>query len=147
VTQFEAPRTYLRYPVQYSDVFRGTLRAYLVLSLAAAVGYLAVATLWYPVSRLAVGLLVVPGVAGYVFGVSAYLTGLSPNELLFDTALFAIFGAVLAALAVPLLVAALVVSTAPLAAVAGAVTLSVVAGAVGWWLTRQAGPRWEKHLK
>lgn len=38
VTQFESPRTYLRYPVDYADVFRGTLRAYLTLSLSAAVG-------------------------------------------------------------------------------------------------------------
>jgi hypothetical protein len=147
VTQFEAPRSYLRYPVGYAAVFAGSLRAYLLLSLATAAGYLAVATVWYPLMQLAVGLLVVPGVAAYVFGVSAYLTGLSPNELLFDTALFAVFGAVLAALAVPLLVAALVVSAAPVAAVGGAVALSGGAGGVGWWLTGRAGPKWETQLR
>jgi len=147
VTQFDSPRSYLRYPVAYADVFTGTLRAYLVLSLSAATVYLAVATLWYPLAAVAVGLLVVPGVAVYVFGVAAYLTGLSPNELLFDTALFAVFGAALAALAVPLLVAALVVSVAPLGAVGGAVGLAGLAGAVGWWLTGRAGPRWEGRLR
>ena len=147
VTQFDSPRSYLRYPVAYADVFAGTLRAYLVLSLSAAAAYLAVATLWYPAAALAVGALVVPGVAVYVFGVAAYLTGLSPNELLFDTALFTVFGAALAALAVPLLVVALVVSLAPLAAVGGAVALATVAGAVGWWLTGRAGPRWEARLR
>ncbi|MDS0281684.1 hypothetical protein [Haloarcula onubensis] len=147
VTQFDSPRSYLRYPVAYADVFAGTLRAYLVLSLSAAAAYLAAATLWYPVRALAVGLLVVPGVAVYVFGVAAYLTGLAPNELLFDTALFAAFGAALAALAVPLLVAALVVSVAPLAAVAAAVGLATLAGGVGWWLTGRAGPRWAEKLQ
>jgi len=147
VTQFEGQRTYLRYPVGYDAVFAGGLRAYLVLSLSTAVGYLAVATLWYPATRLVVGLLVVPGVAVYVFGVSAYVTGLSPNELLFDTVLFALFGGALAALAVPLLVAALVVSAAPVAAVGGAVALSALAGTVGLWLCRHAGPRWEKRLR
>ena len=147
VTQFDSPRAYLRYPVAYADVFTGTLWAYLVLSLSAAAVYLTVATLWYPVPALAVGALVVPGVAVYVFGVAAYLTGLSPNELLFDTALFAVFGAALAALAVPLLVAALVVSVAPTAAVGAAVGLSLVAGAAGWQLTRRAGPRWEGRLR
>lgn len=146
-TQFDSPRAYLRYPVAYADVFAGTLRAYLVLSLSAAAAYLAVATLWYPAAALAVGALVVPGVAVYVFGVAAYLTGLSPNELLFDTALFALFGAALAALAVPLLVAALVVSVAPVAAVGGAIGLSALAGVVGWWLTGRAGPRWEGRLR
>lgn len=147
VTQFDAPRSYLRYPVSYADVFAGRLRAYLVLSLSAAVAYLAVATLWFPALELAVGLLVAPGVAVYVFGVAAFLTGLSPNELLFDTALFALFGGALAAVAVPLLVAALVVSAAPLASVVGAVGLSAVAGGVGWWLARRAGPRWERRLR
>ena len=147
VTQFDSPRAYLRYPVTYADVFAGTLRAYLVLSLSAAAGYLAVATLWYPAPALAVGALVVPGVAVYVFGVAAYLTGLSPNQLLFDTALFAVFGAALAALAVPLLVASLVVSVAPTAAVGGSVALATAAGAVGWWLTGRAGPRWEVRLR
>ncbi|WP_241692884.1 hypothetical protein [Haloarcula limicola] len=147
VTQFDAPREYLRFPVRYERVFSGTLRAYLLLSLSAAAAYLAVAALWYPLAQLAVGLLVAPGVAGYVFGVSAYLTGLAPNELLFDTALFACFGAALAALAVPLLVAALVVSIAPSFAVVGAVALSVIAGVVGRWLTGRAGPRWERRFR
>ncbi|MDS0258407.1 hypothetical protein NDI56_03165 [Haloarcula sp. S1CR25-12] len=147
VTQFDAPRSYLRYPVRYADVFAGTVRASLVLSLSTTVGYLAVAAVWYPIAELAVGVAVVPGVAAYVFGVSAYLTGLSPNELLFDTALFAVFGAALAALAVPLLVAALVVSVAPLLAVGGAVALSTVAGVAGWWLNRRAGPRWEERFR
>ena len=146
VTQFEAPRSYLRYPVSYGAVFAGAMRAYLVLSLATAVGYLAVATVWYPVGEVAVGLLVVPGVAGYVFGVSAYLTGLAPNELLFDTASFAGFGAALAVVAVPLLVAALVVSAGPTVAVGGAVALSALAGGVGRWLTARAGPKWERRL-
>ncbi|MBX0347250.1 hypothetical protein EGH26_03405 [Halomicroarcula pellucida] len=147
VTQFDSPREYLRFPVTYATVFAGTMRAYLVLSLVAGIGYLAVAALWFPVGRLAVGALVLPGVAVYVFGVSAYLTGLAPNELLFDTALFAVFGAALAALAVPLLVAALVVSVAPQPVVGGAVTLSIGAGVVGWLLARRAGPRWERRLR
>ncbi|WP_254280339.1 hypothetical protein [Haloarcula marina] len=147
VTQFDAPREFLRFPVSYRAVFRGTLRAYLVLSLATAAGYLAVAALWYPVDRLLVGLLVVPGVVVYVFGVAAYLTGLSPNELLFDTALFAVFGAALAAVALPLLVAALVVSVSPTAVVVASVVLASAAGVVGWRLARRAGPRWERRFR
>ncbi|WP_276271623.1 hypothetical protein [Haloarcula litorea] len=146
VTQFEGQREYLRFPVGYDAVFRGALRAHLALSVPTALAYLAVAALWYPPADLAVGALVAPGVASYVFGVSAYLTGLAPNELLFDTALFAAFGAALAALAVPLLVAALVVAVAPTLAVGGAVALSAVAGAAGWWLARRAGPRWQRRL-
>lgn len=147
VTQFAEPRAYLRYPVEYRSVFVGVLRAYLALSLVTAGGYLAVATVWYPAPRLAVGLLVAPGVATYVCGVSAYLTGLTPNELLFDTALFAVFGAALGGVAVPLLVAALVVPVAPSAVVVAAVGLSAVAGGIGWWLTSRAGPRWEQRFR
>ncbi|MFC6973738.1 hypothetical protein ACFQL1_02075 [Halomicroarcula sp. GCM10025709] len=147
VTQFDEPREYLRFPVAYGRVFRSLRRAYLALSLSTGVAYLAAASVWFPVERLAVGVLVLPGVAVYVFGVTAFVTGLSPNELLFDTPLFLAFGAALAALAIPLLVAALAVTVAPTWVPVGSVALATVAGAVGLWLTRRAGPRWDRRLR
>jgi len=83
----------------------------------------------------------------YVFGVTASVTGLSANELLFDTALFALYGAALAAVAVPLLVAALAYGTAPAAASAVAVGLSALAAGVGVLLARHAGGRWHARLR
>jgi len=147
VTQFDDPREYLRYPVGYADVFAGTLRAYLLLSVGAALVYLAVATIWYPLSVAALGALVQPPVALYVFGVTAYLTGLSPNDLLFDTPRFAVFGAALALLSTPLVVAALVVSTDPIAARGVAIAVAVLGALAGAILTRRAGPRWEATLR
>ncbi|WP_324758396.1 hypothetical protein [Haloarcula montana] len=147
VTQFDDPREYLRFPVTYGRVFRSLRLAYLVLSLAAGVAYLALAALWFPTPQLAVGVLVLPGVAVYVFGVTAFVTGLSPNELLFDTPLFLAFGAALGALAVPLLVAALAVTAAPTLLTVGSVALATVAGVIGAWLTRRAGPRWDRRLR
>jgi hypothetical protein len=147
VTQFDDPREYLRFPVAYGQVFRSLRRAYLALSLSTGVAYLAVAAIWFPVGRLAVGVLVLPGVAVYVFGVTAFVTGLSPNELLFDTPLFLAFGAALATLAIPLLVAALAVPVAPRLIPAGSVVLSTGAGLLGAWLTRRAGPRWDRRLR
>jgi hypothetical protein len=90
---------------------------------------------------------VFPLISLYVFGVTAYLTGLSANELLFDTALFAVYGVGLAAIAVPLLVAALAYGTAPLVSTGVAVGLSVVAAGVGALLARRCGPRWHDRLR
>lgn len=147
VTQFDDPREYLRYPVSYGEVFGGTLRAYLLLSVGAALVYLAVATVWYPLSVVALGLLVQPPVALYVFGVTASLTGLTPNDLLFDTPRFAVFGGALALLATPLVVAALAVSLDPLVARGVAVAIALAGALVGAVLTRRAGPKWEAAMR
>ncbi|MFB6165447.1 MAG: hypothetical protein ABEJ31_09845 [Haloarculaceae archaeon] len=142
VTQFDAPAEYRRYPISLSAVFAGKRRAYLLLSIPAGFAYLALATLWFPVAELAVGVVVLPLVAVYVFGVTAFVTGLSPTELLFDTPLFLAFGAALAVVAVPLLVAALVYPEAPLPTTVGALAVSILAAAVGVVLADRAGPRW-----
>ncbi|SDJ51037.1 hypothetical protein SAMN05216226_104154 [Halovenus aranensis] len=147
VTQFDEPREYLRYPVGMDAVFRGKRRAFLALSLPTGVAYLTLAAVWYPVVDLLVGLVVFPLVSVYVFGVTAYLTGLSANELLFDTALFALYGAALAVVATPLLVAALAHGSAPVPSLAVAVALSVVAAAVGAVLSRRVGVRWHSRLR
>ena len=147
LTQFDDPREYLRYPIGMAAVFRGKLRAHLALAVPTGSGYLALAVFWYPPVDLLVGVVVFPLVAVYVAGLTAVLTGLSATELLFDTAAFAVFGAGLAVLAVPLLVAALAASTAPLVVGVVAVWIAVVFGVVGVVLARRAGPRWERRLR
>lgn len=146
VTQFDEPREYLRYPVSYAAVFAGKRRAYLLLSGGAGLSYLAIASLWYPLTELAVGALLLPLVALYVFGVAAYLTGLAPNELLFDTALFALFGGSLAVVTIPLIVAALAHPQYPVAAVTVATAVAGIGGLVGVGLSWRAGPRWDGRL-
>lgn len=147
VTQFDDPREYLRYPAGMDAVFAAKFRAHLLLGVPAGLAYLAVAVLWYPVADLLLGIVVFPLVAVYVFGVTAYLTGLSANELLFDTVRFAVFGVALALLAVPLLVAGLSVETAPLLARGSAVAIATAAALVGMGLLKRAGPRWEARLR
>ncbi len=147
VTQFDDPREYLRYPAGMPGVFGAKFRAHLVLAVPVGLAYLALAVVWYPVGDLLVGVVVFPLVAVYVYGLTAFLTGLSPNELLFDTVLFAGFGAGLAILAVPLLVAALAAGTAPVAADAAAVAVAAVFAVVGVVLARRAGPRWDRRLR
>ncbi len=147
VTQFDDPREYLRYPAGVDAVFRAKFRAHLALALPTGLAYLVLATIWYPPAELAAGVVVFPLVTIYVAGLTAYLTGLSPNELLFDTLLFAVFGAGLAVLAVPLLVASLAAGTAPVIAHAVAVGIATVFAAVGAVLAYRAGPRWQRRLR
>jgi hypothetical protein len=147
VTQFDDPREYLRYPAGMDAVFAAKFRAHLLLAVPAGLVYLVLAVVWYPVGDLLIGLVVFPLVTVYVYGVTAFLTGLSPNELLFDTGRFAVFGMALSLLAVPLLVAALAVDTAPVVAVGGSVAVAAVAAVLGTVLARRAGPRWQATLR
>lgn len=147
VTQFDDPREYLRYPTGMTTVFEAKFRAHLVLAVPTGLGYLVLAAVWYPIGDLLVGVVVFPLVSVYVFGLTAYLTGLSANELLFDTPLFAVFGAGMALLAVPLLVASLARGTAPALAIGGAIALSALSALLGYGLVRRAGPRWNEKLR
>lgn len=147
VTSLDDPREYLRYPVGGSAVLAGKRRAYLLLTLPTGLAYLALATVWYRPTALALGVVVFPPVAVYVYGLTASLTGLSPNDLLFDTPLFAVFGAGLAVVAVPLLVCALAAGRYPVGAPALGVAVALLAGVVGVGLTRRSGPRMDARLR
>nr|WP_303651936.1 hypothetical protein [Halovenus rubra] len=147
VTQSDDPREYLRYPTEIGAVFRGKRRAFFALSLPMGVVYLAVAGLWYPVSELLIGLVIFPLVSVYVYGVTAYLTGFSASELLFETSLFAAYGVALAMVGTPLLVTSLSYSTAPTTSTVTAIALSVGAAVVGVLLSRRVGSRWQRKLR
>ncbi|WP_335998511.1 hypothetical protein [Halorientalis halophila] len=147
VTQFDGPGEYLRYPVSLDAVLAGKRRAYLLLSIPAGLVYLGVALVWYEPVALAAGAAVLPLLSVYVFGVTAFVAGLSPTELLFDTPRFVAFGAALSVVAVPLLVLALVAPVVGQAATAAAIGVAALAALAGVVLQRLAGPRWEKRLR
>jgi len=147
VTNLDDPAEYRRYPVGYAAVFAGKFRAYLLLTVPAGLAYVGLAVVWYPAVDLAVGVLVFPPVAVYVFGLTAYLTGLSPNELLFDTPLFALFGLGIGVVAVPILVLALAGGQYPLLAPVLGVAIALLAALAGLVLLRWSGPRWDAKLR
>jgi hypothetical protein len=147
VTQLDDAREYLRYPERMDAVFAGKRRAFFVLSMPTGLLYLALAGVWYPTADLLFGVVVFPLVSVYVYGVTAYLTGLSPGELLFDTVRFGVYGIALAAVAVPLLVSALAYGEFPVQSGGVAVALSAVAALVGVVLARRTGSRWHGRLR
>lgn len=147
VTQYDDVAEYRRYPLSMAAVFAGKRRTYLLLSVPAGLVYLLGSLVWVPPGAVAVGAVVFPLVAVYVFGVTAYVAGLSPNELLFDTPLFLAFGVALAAVALPLVVAALVHTESPTLATAVALGVAALGALVGVVLTRRAGPRWDDRTR
>ena len=147
VTQNDEDREYLRYPESMDAVFAGKRRAFLVLALPTGLLYLAFAGVLFPGPELLLGVAVFPLLSVYVFGLTAYLTGLSPNELLFNTPLFAVYSLGLMSVAVPLLISALAFEEWPLIAAGIAVGLAVLAGVTGLVLSRHTGPRWHQRLR
>ena len=147
VTQYDDAVEYRRYPVSMRAVFAGKRRAYLVLSVPAGLVSLLGSAVRVPLAEVAVGAVVFPLVAVYVFGVTAYVAGLSPNELLFDTPRFVAFGVALAVVAVPVVVAALAYTESPVVANAVALGVAALSAAVGLAVGRRAGPRWEDRTR
>ncbi|WP_323191276.1 hypothetical protein [Halostella sp. PRR32] len=148
LTQFDDPDDYLIYPVGVADAFAAKFRAFLVLAVPNGLAYFALAVVWFGAdpAHVAVGAVLLVGIELYLFGLTVALAGLQPNEFLFDSVLFAAFGAAVAAALVPVLIVSLVVtpvSTTLLGALAAA---ALLLGAVGVAVYRRAVPRWERRL-
>jgi hypothetical protein len=144
LTGVDSPEDYLPYPVDVADVFRAKFRAFLLLGPPVGVFYVAIAAVWRGIRPLeaVVGLALLLGSMLYLFGVTVYLTGFSPNEFLFDTLLFAAFFAAVAVVLVPVLVVGFVLSPIPPLALGGLAVAGVVAGLLGVGLYRRAVPKW-----
>jgi hypothetical protein len=134
---------YQQYPVPVGAVFAAKFRAFLAVGLPVALAYYALALLVFGTAPLdaVAGLALLGGLSLYLFGVTVFLTGFSPNEFLFDTLLFAAFTAAVAVPLVPILVAGFALPVTPtlLGALAAA---GVSLGVAGVWLYRRTVPRW-----
>ncbi|WP_159902621.1 hypothetical protein [Salinirussus salinus] len=148
LTQAEDVDSYLAHPLGVGDVFAGKLRAFLLLGPLVGLGFYALALAWRggPPLEAAVGAALLVGVACYIFGVTVYLTGLSPDEFLFDTALYAVFGAAMVVPLVPVLLVGFAVDLSP-PVLAGLAAGSLLLGAVGLGLFRRSVPRWERRYR
>ncbi len=144
IASVDSPEDYLPYPLDVPDVFRAKRTAFLLLGPPVALCYYAVAALWWGVTLPAAvtGVVLLLGLTLYLFGVTVYLTGFSPNEFLFDTVLFAVFFLAVAVVLVPVLVVGFVVRPVPPFLLGGVAATGVLAGAVGAGLYRRAVPKW-----
>jgi hypothetical protein len=167
LTLFDGADDYAALPVEPAAVYRAKFRAFVlvglptglafyVLSLVAAGrlstgsppqsggGPLAgtVSTLFPGASAGSVlaGAVLVACLHLYLVGVTAVLTGLSPDEFLFDTVLFATFAAAVAVVLVPVLVVGIATASPSLPVLAGLLAWAGGAAVAGVWLYRRAVP-------
>lgn len=140
--QCEDEAFYRYYPIDLDGVFRAKLRGFLLLAVPTGLVYLALGAVIFGADTVLVGALAFVPLVVYVFGVTAWLAGLSPGELLFDTTVFAAFTLAMMAVLLPLVIAAIASPLAPLVWGSAAVALSIVAGAVGLVLTDRVGSHW-----
>ncbi|MFW6448193.1 MAG: hypothetical protein ACOC0X_01485 [Halobacteriota archaeon] len=149
LTQGDDAGGYLVHPLELEDVIRGKSRAFAVVAPVVALVFYGAGSVYYafdPVGGLA-GIVVLLGVTGYTFGLTVYLSGLWPNEFLYDTALFALLWVALGSVLVPLLVVALVFGPLGpwLGGLLGAAGLGL--GALGAGLSRVGARRWARRYR
>jgi len=147
LTQADGVESYLAHPIDTGGVLRGKLRAFLLLGPLVGLAFYALALARHGAGLLdaLTGALLLVGVACYIFGVTVYLAGLSPNEFLFDTGLFLGFGAAMALPLVPVLVIGFALSPVPVSLLAGLSAFGAVLGLVGFGLYRRSIPKWTRH--
>lgn len=140
-------RAYQSHPLSVSDVYVGKFRAFVLLGPVVGLLFYTIAILWRgaPLTESVVGAVLLIGVASYVFGVTAALTGVAPSEFLFDTVLFVTFGIAMMVPLVPILVVGFVLvplsDTSLLALGVSGVLLAVI----GLGLFRWSLPRWTRY--
>jgi len=146
LTQFDSLDEYRLYPLSVGDVLRAKRRAFLLVSLPTGLACYSVALgfEFASVGDALAGAVVHVGIQTYLFGVTVYLAGFSPNEFLFDTVLFAAFTLAVAAPLVPIVVAGFVVSAGTPMLLAGIAAAGVVLAFAGGVLARRATPKWER---
>ncbi|NHN43219.1 hypothetical protein G9C85_16500 [Halorubellus sp. JP-L1] len=146
LTQFDSLDEYRLYPLDVADVLRAKRRAFLLVGLPTGLAFyaLALAFQFASVGDALAGVVVHVGIQTYLFGVTVYLAGFSPNEFLFDTVLFAAFTLAVAAPLVPIVVAGFVVSAGTPVVLAGIAVSGVVLAFAGGVLVRRATPKWER---
>jgi hypothetical protein len=146
LTQFDDLDEYLLYPLDVAAVLRAKRRAFLLLGLPVGLGFYAIAVVWQGSTAwdALAGAVVHVGLQVYLFGVTVYLAGFSPNEFLFDTVLFATFTLLVAAPVVPIVVTGFVVSAGTPSLLAAIALGGVVLAVAGGVLVRRASPKWER---
>ena len=147
LSQFEDERFYLRYPVALETVFRGKLYAFLLLAIPVGLAYLALGAVVFDPGTALLGAVVFVPLSLYVFGVTAYVAGLQPNELLFDTPTFAGFSLAMALVLIPVVVVAIAYPIDPVGLSGVAVGVALLAGLIGIVLYRRTGTRWDEKAR
>jgi len=145
--QYDDAAFFGTYPIDLARVFEAKLWAFFLLAVPAGGFYLALGTVVFGPTSLLVGATVYVPVAVYVFGVTAYVAGLRPTELLFDTPVFMLFSGAVMAVLLPLVVLAIAYPLAPTRISVAAVGLSLVAGLLGVVGYRRAGPKWTRRAR
>lgn len=144
LTQSDDVASYLVHPVGVDDIFAAKFRAFLALGPIVGLGFYFLAVIWRgsPPWEALVGVLLLVGVTLYIFGTTIYLTGLSPNEFLFDTGLFAVFGVAMIVPLVPILVVGFAFSPVPTPLLVVLGIVGAVIGSVGIILYHRSLRKW-----
>ncbi|WEL23358.1 putative membrane protein, putative permease [Candidatus Nanohalovita haloferacivicina] len=145
ITLNDRPSTYTKFPVEMHEVFDAKLSLYLTVSVPVAWAFIAANTYIYGADGAIVGALSLPSISVYLVGVTAYLSGLEPNEMLFDAWKFTIFMFSAGAVLVPMFVAGLLYHLAPAVVSIGFLSFSLIIGLAGFHIFHEAARKWERE--
>ena len=149
LTQFDSPDADRGWPLSTGDVLRAKFRAFLVIGVPTATGLyvLAAAAFGGRPGELLAGGVLGAGVVLYLFGLTVAVTGVEPNEFLFDTARFAAFAGAMSLGLVPALVVGFALVPLGTVALAGVTLWGVALAAVGAGLFRRSVPKWTARYR
>ncbi|MFB6192694.1 MAG: hypothetical protein ABEK00_00410 [Candidatus Nanohaloarchaea archaeon] len=145
LTLNDKPSTYTKFPLTIREVFDRKLSLYLTVSVPVAWTFMILNTYIYGATGAIVGALSIPSISVYLVGVTAYLGGLRPNQMLFDARKYIVFMFSAGAVLIPMFVAGLMYSYAPAAVSTGFLVYALAVGLAGFHVFHEAARKWERE--
>lgn len=145
ITLNDRPSTYMKFPLEMHEVFDRKLSLYLTVSIPVAWAFMVLNAYLYGADGAIIGALSLPSISVYLVGVTAYLAGLEPNEMLFDAKKFVVFMFSAGAVLVPMFTAGLLYGLAPLPVSIGFLFFSLIIGLAGFHVFHEAARKWERE--
>lgn len=145
LNRFDRGENYLKLPLSLEHVFNGKLSAFFFLTIPAGYAYLVAAGVLFGFSNIVMAFIMYPLLCMYMFGATAFLTGLDPDRLMFDAKRFALFTVLSGAIIIPLFLSLLVIQN-QVAVTVFLLTLSALAAGAGHTLYEHAVHRWQHRL-
>ena len=144
ITLNDRHKNYLKLPLDHKDVFDAKLSLYLTIAVPVSWLFMGLNAYLYGLDGTVIGALALPSISVYLVGVTAYLAGLQPNEMLFDAKKFTVFMFSLGLVLVPLFMMALLYKYSPSAIATAYLIFSLALGLSGFHVYHEAARKWKR---
>ncbi len=146
INRFDRMDNYMMLPVSIKQVIKAKFITELSFAIPIGYVYLVIGGYLFGFGEMIIGGIILPLVTLYIFGVTVYLTGVEPGQLLLNSRLFALLTVAVMIIAVPLFIGSIAYRVYPLEVIGFSLVYSGIAGGIGILLYLRSLEKWSEKL-